>query len=189
MNPTRWITDIDRLTSAFRQQFEELSIEQLNWKPNENTWSIAQNIDHIMVINQTYQVKIAALQAGDYKVPFAGRFKFLVDFMGKLILKSVQPDRRRKTKTFPMWEPAKSEIRDDIFDKFDRSQADLKEHIINSENLLDKGALISSPANKNIVLKLETAFDIIVAHEQRHLEQAKAVMRMGHGAWGIAEAP
>jgi hypothetical protein len=41
---------------------------------------------------------------------------------------------------------------------------------------LEKGTVISSPANKYIVYKLETAFDIIVAHEERHLEQAKEVL-------------
>ncbi|MEX2336220.1 MAG: DinB family protein [Fulvivirga sp.] len=188
MNPTKWIPDIDRLTSSFRQQFGELSVEQLNWKPNESTWSIAQNIDHIMVINQTYLVKIAELQAGNYRLPFTGRFKFLVDFMGKLILKSVQPDRRRKTKTFPIWEPAKSQIKDDIFDRFDKAQADLKESIINSQNLLANGGLISSPANKNIVYKLETAFDIIIAHEQRHLEQAKTLLPMVHRSIGEGDS-
>jgi hypothetical protein len=38
--------------------------------------------------------------------------------------------------------------------------------------------VISSPANKNIVYKLETAFDIIVSHEQRHLEQAKEILQL-----------
>ncbi len=36
----------------------------------------------------------------------------------------------------------------------------------------------TSPANKNIIYTLETAFDIIVTHEQRHLAQAKEVLEM-----------
>lgn len=48
--------------------------------------------------------------------------------------------------------------------------------IKNSEDLLVNGIVISSPANKNIVYKLETAFNIIVTHEQRHFEQAKEVL-------------
>jgi hypothetical protein len=45
-----------------------------------------------------------------------------------------------------------------------------------AKELVAKGTVIASPANKNIVYKLETAFDIIVSHEQRHLEQAKEVL-------------
>jgi hypothetical protein len=43
---------------------------------------------------------------------------------------------------------------------------------------VDKGTIISSPANKIIVYKLEIAFDIIVAHEKRHLEQAREVLQI-----------
>jgi hypothetical protein len=42
---------------------------------------------------------------------------------------------------------------------------------------VENGTIISSPANKNIEYKLETAFDIIVAHEKRHLEQAREVLK------------
>jgi hypothetical protein len=47
--------------------------------------------------------------------------------------------------------------------------------IQSSSKLLEYKTVISSPANRNIVYKLETAFDIIVAHEFRHFEQAKEV--------------
>jgi hypothetical protein len=92
-----------------------------------------------------------------------------------MILNSVQPDRKRKMKTFPVWEPAKSRITGDVLKRFSDQQSDLKEMIKNSENLLQTGTVISSPANKNVVYKLETAFDIIIAHERRHFEQAREV--------------
>jgi hypothetical protein len=47
-----------------------------------------------------------------------------------------------------------------------------------AKELVEKGVVISSPANKNIVYKLETAFDIIVSHEQRHFEQAKEILQL-----------
>jgi hypothetical protein len=56
--------------------------------------------------------------------------------------------------------------------------AGTKEIDINSQDLVDKGTIISSPANKIIVYKLEIAFDIIVAHEKRHLEQAREVLQI-----------
>ncbi len=55
-------------------------------------------------------------------------------------------------------------------------QSNLKELIESSKDLVEAGVVISSPANKNIVYKLEKAFDIIIIHEQRHLEQAKEVL-------------
>lgn len=78
-------------------------------------------------------------------------------------------------KTFPIWEPAKSDIKPDIWERFEQQQTDLKKLIQSSSDLLDNGLVISSPVNRNIVYKLETAFDIIVSHELRHFEQSKEV--------------
>lgn len=173
-----WTNQIDKNTVAFQQHFGVLKDEELNWKPTPETWSIAQNIDHLIVINQTYFPVFTELKYGIYKPPFIARFGFIVSYLGKLILNSVQPDRSKKLKTFPIWEPAQSRISEHILEKFSRHQAELKRQIEALEGFLDSGTVISSPANRVIVYKLETAFDIIVTHEQRHLEQAKEVLEL-----------
>lgn len=174
----RWNDKIDTVTNNFLQEFETLNSEQLNLKPDSNTWSIAQNIDHLIVINESYFPIIQSIRNRTYKLPFIGRLGFLVNFLGKFILKSVQPDRKRKMKTFTMWEPSKSELADDILVRFQKHQTELKTLIDNCRDLLESGIIISSPVNKNIVYKLETAFDIIVTHEQRHFEQAREVLNL-----------
>jgi DinB family protein len=176
MNTDRFTQKIDETTNGFKQSFGKLSAQQLNFKPNAQTWSIAQNIDHLIVINETYYPVIKSLRQGVYKTPFIGKLGFVVNFLGKMILGSVQPDRSRKMKTFPIWEPSKSEIGVDILTRFEKHQTELKNLISGCQDLLEKGTVISSPANKNIVYKLETAFDIITTHEQRHLEQAREVL-------------
>ena len=92
-----------------------------------------------------------------------------------MILKSVHPGREKKIKTFPIWEPADSEFSDDLLLKFEAHQEELKQAIIKSEKLIASGAVIASPANTNIVYKLETAFEIIVTHEERHLSQTQEI--------------
>ncbi len=174
----RWNDKIDIITNKFLQEFETLNSEQLNRKPNSDSWSIAQNIDHLIVINESYYPIIQSIRNRTYKLPFIGRLGFLVNFLGKFILKSVQPDRKRKMKTFTMWEPSKSEIADDILVRFQKHQTELKTLIDNCRDLLESGIIISSPVNKNIMYKLETAFDIIVTHEQRHFEQAREVLNL-----------
>jgi len=175
---THWIEAIDTTTRNFQDSFGKLNADQLNWKPAADKWSIAQNMDHLIVINSSYFPIIDSLKKGTYKAPFLGKVGVLVSFFGKMILNSVYPDRRRKMNTFPIWEPTKSEIPTGIMDRFVAHQAKLKKVIEDSQDLLKKGVVISSPANRNIVYKLEKAFDIIVTHEQRHLEQAKEVFHL-----------
>lgn len=172
MTGLQFTQDIYKITAEFISKFGHLSVEQLNLKPAADVWSIAQNISHLIVINRTYFPIFEELQKGTYKVPFTRRIGFLVNFFGNSILKTVQPDRRKKMRTFPMWEPDKSTISGDIFSKFEEHQKMLAYFVENADKFIKQGAVISSPANKVIVYKLETAFEIIITHEKRHLAQA-----------------
>ena len=173
----KWNQQIDTSTQEYIESFGTLSSEQLNWKPNPKTWSIAQNIDHLIIFNETYFSIIESLLKGTYKTPFLGRFRGLVSFFGKAVLIGVEPDRKKRMKTFPIWKPTKSEISVEILNQFKAHQTVLKSTIEKSKDLLEKGAVISSPANKNIVYKLEKAFEIIVTHEKRHFKQSKEIYK------------
>jgi hypothetical protein len=173
MNIQPWLDQIDSTTAGFKESFLRLSGDELNWKPDPKTWSIAQNIHHLIVINGTYKPIIKSVREGTYQMPWIGRWKFMVDFFGRMILKYVSPDRKNRTQTFRAAWPSSSTIEADIVNQFVEHQTDLKSFIQSCQDLLDAETIISSPANKNIVYTLKSAFDIIVAHEQRHLVQAR----------------
>lgn len=165
------IDRIDRITSDFKLSFGTLSQEQLNYKPNANTWSIAQNIDHLIVINNTYYPIFDGLINGQYSAPIHGRLGFMVRFFGRFILQSVRPDRKQKIKTFPIWEPSTFELNQEL-NLFEKHQEELKNKIRSIENFLGKKTVIHSPASRKIVYTLDKALDIICTHEERHLVQA-----------------
>ena len=173
-----WAATFDDITKQCLTEFSNLTSEQLNWKPNSSTWSIAQNLDHLIVVNETYYPVLASLKAGTYKTPLIAKIGFLVSFLGKTVIKAVQPGRQKKMKTFPLWEPSTSNVIGDILNRFQVHQNELIQKIDDAKRLIEKGVVISSPANRNIVYKLETAFDIIVLHEQRHIEQSKELLNL-----------
>ena len=175
---TAWMTELAANTSLFKQAFAGLSAEQLNWKPDAETWSIAQNIDHLITINKTYFPLIGQVKNGEYNTPWWSKLAFVTRFFGNVIYNASDADRKKKMKTFSIWEPEASELPGDILNQFEVHQQQLAEQIQSAEDLLDRGVVISSPANHSIVYKLERAFDIIVIHEKRHFEQAKEVMDM-----------
>ncbi|MEO1051772.1 MAG: DinB family protein [Bacteroidota bacterium] len=172
-----WLDQIDDITAAFTAQFNGLTTEELNWKPSNDVWSIAQNMDHLIVINESYFPLIQQLKSGTLKTPMLAKLGFVTNMFGKMILNASKPDRKKKIKTFPVWEPDQSHIAN-IVERFAAHQKALKSEIEASGKLIDADAVIVSPANKNIAYKLETAFDIIVVHEQRHLEQAKELQEL-----------
>jgi hypothetical protein len=167
-----WRNRIDEVTNEFKKNFSQFSEEKMNFKPNIQTWSIAQNINHLIVTNSSYFPIIEKIRTGNYRTGCLSKFSFINNFFGNLILGSVKADRKRKIKTFPVWEPGSSNFKD-ILNQFEEHQNKLKKLITESEDLLMKGQVVASPANKNISYKLELAFEIMVNHEFRHLEQAK----------------
>ncbi|MBK6365237.1 MAG: DinB family protein [Saprospiraceae bacterium] len=173
-----WSKELSNLTEQFQTHFGGLSKEELNWKPNPAVWSIAQNIDHLIVVNKSYYPTFEALKKGNYKPPFMARIGWIVSYIGTKILDAVHPDRRNKMKTFPIWEPEKSSVDGDILSSFENQQAELAQKTEDLRDQIQKGMVISSPANRYIVYTLETALNIIISHEKRHLEQAKEVLAL-----------
>ncbi|MUP45990.1 DinB family protein [Gramella sp. BOM4] len=171
-----WIERIDRNTESFQQTFGNLNSKSLNWKTDAQSWSIGENIQHLIQINESYFPIFEELEKGRLKLPFMAKLGFMVSFFGNLILKSVEPSRKKKMKTFPVWDPKSSELSTEIISQFESSQSRLKSFINDLAGEIRTGKVIYSPANRNIVYRIDTALDIIILHQQRHFYQAKEVL-------------
>jgi len=71
-----------------------------------------------MALNESYYPTLASLKDGTYKKPFMARIGFIVSITGRTLLKAVQPDRKRKIKTFPIWEPRVSDSSANLLAQF-----------------------------------------------------------------------
>ncbi len=162
---------IDDLTGKFTANFGDLSREELNWKPAADRWSIGQILEHLILVNRSYFPEITAALRKSKSLPFHARLGFVVRYIEKALLKSVEPSGTKKIKTFKIWEPPAGEIGTDVLDRFVAHHRSLKQVIRNSKRLLGTGTIISSPANPHIVYGLETAYEILLNHEARHFNQ------------------
>ncbi len=165
--------ELASISADFQETFGQLSQEQLNWKPSTEQWSIAQNIDHIIRINESYYPLIQDLKEGKADKSLLARIPFFVRLFGNLIYTSVQAENSKKLKTLGIWKPKSTPLSTEIIEKLVTHNEQLADLISSCHSLIEEGAIISSPANKNIVYKLERAFEILISHEKRHLEQAR----------------
>lgn len=172
-----WHKRIDAVTTSMLELASGMQPDELNFKPSATVWSLAQIMDHLIKINGTYFPILDQLKAGKYKPSFWGRFGFLARMGGKFILKSVRPENKKNIKTFAIWEPAKSDLPAGIVDHFRAHQEILKDRIKASQHLLKQNPIINSPASNKIAYHLETAFEIIVTHEERHLLHASNMVK------------
>jgi len=177
-NINHWKSELDTITADFKTLLATISEQDLNWRPNNQTWSIAQNLEHLIVINSSYFPIIEKALQRNLEIAWPGRVKFIYNMIGKTLVKASDPNRRKKLKTFPVWLPSESNIPGDILIRFEDHQQELKQYMDKSHSLLLNNTVIYSPANKMIVYKLATAFDILVLHERRHYNQASELIQL-----------
>lgn len=168
--------EFSKVTSQYVSTFGNLTAEQLNWKINPEKWSIAQIIDHIITINETYYPTFKSLKDGTNTTPLFFSWTPLVAFTEKMLIKALSPDTKKKMKTFSIWEPAFSSIDPDIIELYKSHKNELIRHHDELTEQLSNRCKISSPAKKIIVYRLDVAFDIMLVHEQTHFIQAEEVL-------------
>ncbi len=169
-----WEERIASLSASFKEAFGHLSQDELEAKPDPKTWSIAENLQHLIRINESYYPIFEQLKNNELSLPFLA--KSMHKMLGKMILKSVEPERKKKIKTFHIWEPQPVEREGTTLEAFLAHQESFALELESLHPFVEEDPVIHSPANANICYKLSTAIDIILTHEERHLNQAKALL-------------
>jgi hypothetical protein len=158
------------------RSFGSLSTEQLNWRPGANEWSVAQCLDHLVVINSGYFPVLARIEGGQFRPSFKERLPLVPRLFGSLVLKAVRPETQFKSKADPRFGPCTSGIDSGIVTRFIAHQREIIEHMERTAHLDLSRLIITSPVLGFVTYSLLDAYRIIVAHERRHLAQAKRVM-------------
>lgn len=165
---------LEELKKDVVKNFGELDSEQLNRKPNENSWSIAQCLDHIITTNEKYFTEFEDIVKNNGSdrngIPLLSRF------FGKMLIKSVSPDSKKKMKAPKVFQPSSSLISGNIVEEFVKQQDYLIEIIKQSDKLDHKKVIITSPVSRFITYSLKDAITIIALHEERHILQACRIL-------------
>jgi hypothetical protein len=171
---------------AFRQEFERISAdadslvsgltdEQFNWQPASASWSIAQCIDHLNVTARLYLPKLDegiadAIRRGQY-----GEGPFRYNWFGRFFVRTVEPPPRFRVKAPATFTPRTDRPRQEVMAAFRAYQVQFIDRLRQANGLDLARARVRSPAANWIRIPLGSGFAIMVAHERRHLWQARNV--------------
>lgn len=169
------IDELCAISKDARNTFCDLTAEQLNWKPAANEWSVAQCLEHLIATNSDYLPVVQKIARGEYKPTLKNRLPLLPRLFGFMVLKVVQPQTKRKFKAGVAYQPSSSTIEGDIIARFETHNKELVEHMKSTEKLNLRRIIITSPIASFATYSLFDGYRIVVAHEQRHLAQAKRV--------------
>jgi len=167
-----WMEEAVHIPGKIDQHFSGLNEEVLNHKPTPTKWSIGELLDHLIVTNTLYFGRFEKIITQKHSNPLAARFKYLSAFFGQSILKSVHPDNTRKIKTVRKFQPVKKQFTLDKLKEFKDHHSVLMDFALKTDVADHQKTIITSPASGLIFYSLEDAFRIILAHEQRHIQQA-----------------
>jgi hypothetical protein len=173
------ISELEEISDDARKVFGNLSAEQINWKPNAKDWSVGQCFEHLIVTNKLYFPNIQKVIDGEHRNNFFSKIPFAVDLIGFTMKKSLNPEQKRKIKTFKIFEPSASEVSASIIEDFAANQRELLEMVKAVKNLDTNKVKIAEPLSVALNLRLSDAFYILMLHEKRHFRQAERVMQTG----------
>ena len=166
------------IAEDFQKTFGGLTGGQLNWKPGEKEWSVAQCVEHLVITNNLYFENIQKVADGNHKNNIYSKIPLIPNLTGLVMKKVLSPEWRPKIKTFEMFKPAKSSVREDILEVFDKNQRRLISLMDATKNLEVRKIKVAEPIGRAVNLRLIDAFEILVVHEKRHFNQAKRVLNL-----------
>jgi hypothetical protein len=165
--------------------FGDLTAPQLNWKPGPDQWSVAQCFDHLLTANEAFFPIFEKVLSGEKKTTFWESLPWLPAVWGKMLIKAVAPESKRKLKAPKIFHPSSSRVDGAIIRRFIDQQNQVIMYMRATEDLDLEKIIISSPVTNLITYSLMDAYRIIVNHEQRHLLQAMRVSEMDGFPKGI----
>lgn len=174
----KFIEDLHQISAEAKSVFGNLSGEQINWKPNAESWSIGQCFEHLIVTNSLYFPNIYKVIEGKHRNNFFSKIPFAVDLIGVLMKNALNPDQKRKMKTFKIFEPAVSNISPTIIEGFTENQRKLIEMMEAVKSFDLQKLKIAEPLSVVLNLRLDDAFEILLMHEKRHFQQAERVLEL-----------
>jgi hypothetical protein len=170
-----WKKEIDIVTEKFIESFGSFTESQLNYKPDPTGWSVAQNISHLILLNNSYFHNFDEIKKGKHDLPQGDAMEELVANSLQTLLPYTSEDRPKRANTWNMWQPSPEPFSLKIVDDFINHQSVFKLHIVELQAFFLTPTFIKYPGESALVFRLQDCIDFLIEHENRHWIQAHEV--------------
>jgi hypothetical protein len=170
------LSEAEAISKDAQVTFGQLNSEQINWKPNVESWSVGQCFGHLITANREYFPQFAQIILGEKRTRLWQRMPFLPGFFGRMLINALSPNASKKVKAPKLFQPSSSNIDPQIISKFAAHQNEVIDKMKATEGMDLERIIIYSPVTKIVTYSLIDAYRIIVVHERRHFKQAQRVM-------------
>ncbi len=175
----RLVHELEYLSQVMAERFGPLTVEQLNWKPTANEWSIGQCLEHIITTDEQYMPIFEQAVQGTMRSNLWQRLPLIPGLFGGMLYNFTHPETTRPVSAPRVFQPSSSSITPDVFNRFSAHQAQMIDLMQASQDKPIDALIISSPVAAWMVYSLGDAFRILVVHQYLHLLQAERVQQAG----------
>jgi hypothetical protein len=149
-------------------------------KPTPDSWSASECVQHLNATSRAMvPLILRQLETSRRKEPMPG---YRLSFVGWLILRSLSSPAKKKYRTTDAFLPPEPKSPKTDLIAWAVCQSDVGDALERADGHPLHRLKIVSPFNARIRYNVYSAFRIIVAHEQRHLDQAeKAIEAVRRG--------
>jgi len=159
--------------------FGGLTPGQLNWRPDATRWSVAQCVEHLVIINGLMLRATKDALSGVAPRTVWQRLLFLPGVFGRLMVRSQSPQAERRFTAPAVARPTASDIAPDVVARFVRQQQDASVWLRSVADSIAARTVMTSPFVKVITYSVLDGCRLMLAHDRRHVEQARRVTVSG----------
>jgi hypothetical protein len=158
-----------------QRTFGNLDARQVNWRPDAAKWSVAQCLEHLIAANRLMMT--AGQRAFDESHPrtFWQRMPGLPGIFGRLLIRSQAPQATRKYTASPLAQPAASDLAGDVVTRFVSQNHEIVAWLRGLDEPRLARVVMVSPFVAFIVYSVLDGARLVLAHDHRHIEQARRV--------------
>jgi hypothetical protein len=169
--------DVKQIISA-AEHLQTADPVKLNYCPAEGSWSVAQVLEHLNAYNRYY---LPAIEKSMIHISKDTSAWFVPGFWGNYFTKMMMPKNvyeiKNKMKAMKSYIPSKGLNVDAVFKEFFQHQNKLLQLLDVAKRRNLDSIRIPISISKLIRFKLGDTFRFIIAHEQRHMIQARNAIK------------
>jgi uncharacterized damage-inducible protein DinB len=171
-------TDVERIRAA-AQFFKDSDRHKMVYTPNAaEKWSVVQILEHLNAYGRFY---LPAIQKAMTEKPTSRSAWFQSGFWGDYFTKSMKPvnvyEIKNRMKAMKAYTFSNSLNVDTVLNEFVQQQDELLRLIDLSQHVSLEDVKVPITITKLIKLKLGDTLRFLVAHEQRHMIQARNMLK------------
>jgi len=153
----------------------DLDDERFNWRPDERSWSIAQCLDHLNAGSLVYLGPMREALERARRQGAVRRGPIRPGPLGRWFVATLEPPPKRRLPAPKKIVPALRKGKAEVMAEWRRAQVAVKDLLREAAGLDLNGTRFVNPFISLLRFSLGTGFQVLPAHQRRHLWQAERV--------------